>query len=104
MAVAQKEQATPLHISDAELGQRAGHTGFEAILAKYNISDRAVHRLAEIVRAAEKRGTAPEAAGLYAMIHGFFFMELADEKALAFEFPLFDALYRYCQDRAAREP
>ena len=73
-------------------------------MAKYNIADRAVHRLGEIVRAAEKRGTAPEAVGLYAMIHGFFLMELADEKALELEFPLFDALYRYCQDRVAKEP
>ena len=102
MEVARKEQATPFHVPEADLGQRADHMGFEAIVAKYNISDRAVHRLAGIVRAAEKRGTAPEAAGLYAMIHGFFLMELADEKALAFEFPLFDALYCYCQDRVAR--
>jgi hypothetical protein len=102
LTVAQREQAIPFHVPEAELGQNANGTGFDAIVAKYAITDRAVQRLGEIVRAAEKRGTAPEGVGLYAMIHGFFLMELPDERTLELEFPLFDALYRYCQDRVAR--
>jgi hypothetical protein len=103
LTVAQREQAIPFHVPEAELGQTAAGTGFEVIAAKYAITDRAVQRLGEIVRAAEKRGTALEGVGLYAMIHGFFLMELPDEQALELEFPLFDALYRYCQDRVIRE-
>jgi hypothetical protein len=96
MEIAQMEQAIPFHVPEAEWGQRTGQIGFEAIVAKYENTHLAVQRMSDIIWAAEKRGTAPEAVGLYAIIHGFFFMDLEDGKALELEIPIFDTLYRCC--------
>lgn len=96
LEVAAREQATPFHVSGAELGQRGDATSFEAILTKFNITEPALHRLKGIVTAADRKGAAPEAAGLKAILHGFFLMKLTDERALELELPVFDALYRYC--------
>ena len=99
MARAQAEGAIPFHVPEAELGQRAERTGFDAIVAKYAIADPAVRLLADIVRAADKKGNMPEAAGLMAIVHGFFLMHLPDAEVLRLEAPVFDALYHYCQQR-----
>ena len=99
MARAQAEDAIPFHVPEAELGQRAGVTGFDAIVSKYAISDPAVQLLADIVRAADKKGNMPEAAGLMAIVHGFFLMHLPDDEVLGLEAPVFDALYHYCKQR-----
>ncbi len=100
MARAQSEGAIPFHVPESELGQHGEHTGFDAIVAKYNITDPAVLMLADIVRAADKKGNMPEAAGLMAIVHGFFLMHLPDDEMLRLEAPVFEALYFYCKQRA----
>lgn len=105
MARAADEEAIPFHVSEAELGKRDGRTGFDAILARYELTDPALALLAKIVRGADRadRETkAAEADGLWAVSHGFFLLDLPDDESLARQMPVFDALYAYCQDKVSR--
>ena len=43
----------------------------------------------------------PEAAGLQAIAHGFAAICGDDQRKLALEFPAYDALYAWCQAKAA---
>jgi hypothetical protein len=107
---AHQEGAIPFDVPGAELDHEGDKTGFDAVIAKYNISDPAIARLADIVRGADmkaSKGKYPESAGLEAVAHGFFLMKLPDQRALELQFPLYDALYQYCQDlikQQARHP
>ena len=68
MTRAQAEGAIPFHVPDAELGQRDGKTAFDAIIAKYNLTDPALLLLADMVRSADRRlADPPEGAGVAAM-------------------------------------
>jgi hypothetical protein len=99
--VAERENATPYDVGGAELGHHDGKCSFEAIVSKYSIDDPAIGLLAQIVHGADVAADMygrPEAAGLKAIAEGFQQMGLKDDHAiLALEFPLYDALYAYCQ-------
>jgi hypothetical protein len=101
LAVAEREHATPFDIPDVELGHREGKCSFEAIVSKYRIDDPAIQLLAQIVHGAdvsEDLYGRPEAPGLKAVAEGFQQMELRDDhEILTLEFPVYDALYVYCQ-------
>lgn len=100
MPRAQAEGAIPFHVPDAELGQRDGKTAFDAIIAKYNLTDPALHLMADVVRAADRRLAEPaEGAGVAAMSHGFAAMNLPDEQILALQAPMWEALYHFCQTK-----
>ena len=101
MARAAEAEATPFHVPASELGQRGNRTGFDAIVARYQIEDAAVLCLADIIRAADKKTGGAESAGLNAIVHGFFLMHLPDDEVLRLEIPVFDALYVYCRQRVA---
>ena len=99
---AQQEDGIPFVIPGAEFSRSSDRISFDVMLAKYQLNDPALHRLADIVRQADIRSfgqTIPEAEGLRAIVHGFFLMEIPDQETLALELPVFDALYRYCQDQ-----
>lgn len=106
MEVAEREGAIPFDVPNVELGHRGERCSFDAILEKYNISDPALLRLAEIVRGADTshRDLTPESAGLYALATGFHALSpsrYADDHALlGVEFPIYDALYEYCRTQA----
>ncbi len=104
MAVAGRENATPFDVPGVELGHHDGKCSFEAIVSKYAIDDPAIPLLAEIVHGAdvaEDRYGRAEAPGLKAIAEGFQQMGLRDDHAvLALEFPVYDALYVYCQRQA----
>ncbi|MCE7986152.1 MAG: chromate resistance protein [Caldilinea sp. CFX5] len=100
MPRAQAEEAIPFHVPDAELGQRDGKTAFDAIIAKYNLTDPALLLLADMVRAADRRlPDPPEGAGVAAMSHGFAAMGLPDEEVLALQSPMWEALYHFCRTK-----
>ena len=71
---------------------------------KYAIADPAIALLARIVHGAdvsEDLYGQPEAPGLKAIAEGFQRMGLKDDhEILAQEFPVYDALYVYCQAKA----
>jgi hypothetical protein len=101
LAVAEHESATPFDIPDVELGHHDGRCSFEAIVSKYRIDDPAIPLLAQIVHGAdvsEDLYGRPEAPGLKAIAEGFQQMGLRDDhEIIALEFPVYDALYVYCQ-------
>jgi hypothetical protein len=101
LAVAESEGATPFDIPDIDLGHHDGRCSFEAIVSKYRVDDPAIPLLAQIVHGAdvsEDLYGRPEAPGLKAVAEGFQKMGLRDDhEILALEFPVYDALYVYCQ-------
>jgi hypothetical protein len=104
MTTAERSDATPFDVPDVELGHHDGKCSFEAIVEKYAIDEPAVRLLAKIVHGADVAADLygrPEAPGLKAIAEGFQRMGLPNDHAiLALEFPVYDALYVYCQQQA----
>lgn len=103
LEVAEREQATPYDVPGVELGHHGERCSFDAFLDKYRLSDSALQTLARIVRGADTdaRQLTPESAGLYAAASGFRLIATDDQENMARQFPLYDALYAYCQSRLA---
>jgi hypothetical protein len=107
LTAAEREGATPFdatRFAEVRLNHRGDRCTFEAILEDFNLTDPALHRLGEIVRAADVKGqehVTPEGLGLRAIAEGFAALGLPDEERLRLEFPLYDALYAYAQRRVA---
>ena len=109
LASADREGATPFdatRLPEVRLNHRGDRCTFEAILEDYNLTDPALQRLGEIVRAADVKGQehiTPEGLGLRAIAEGFAAMGIPDQERLRLEFPLYDALYVYAQRRSSGE-
>jgi hypothetical protein len=101
MAVAEREGAIPYDVPGVELGHHGAECSFDAIIAKYRLTDPALQALARIVRGADTdaRALAPEAAGLHAIAAGFRLVYQDDHEQLARELPVYDALYAWCEQR-----
>ena len=101
---ASQENAIPYDIPDVELGHHHGKCSFEAIVEKYDLQDPAIKMLSRIVHGADVKQDlygALEAPGLKAIAQGFHLMQLPDREILQLQFPVYDALYAYCQARIA---
>ncbi len=74
---------------------------FDAIIRKYGLDDPALLELAKIVRGADAKvaDAPPESAGLEAAAAGFRANAKVDDENMRLQFPLYDALYRYCKGR-----
>ncbi|MBI3468586.1 MAG: chromate resistance protein [Planctomycetes bacterium] len=84
----------------ADYTHRDGKCSFEVLIEEYAISDPAVAALARIVHGADipaDIGCTPESAGLRAIAEGFAMLYADDLRKLEREFPLYDALYAWCQ-------
>ncbi|MBI1747884.1 MAG: chromate resistance protein [Acidobacteria bacterium] len=107
LEVAERESAIPFDVAGVELGHHEGKSSFEALVSKYQMNDRAIHLLAEIVHGADVAQDLygrPEAPGLKAIAEGFRYLGLKDDhEILAKEFIVYDALYAYCRQRAATQ-
>ena len=99
MAVAEQTGAIPYDVPGVELGHHGAECSFDAILAKYELTDPALHRLALIVRGADTpaKDLTPESRGLEAIAEGFRVLYHDDLEQLAAESLVYDALYAYCQ-------
>jgi hypothetical protein len=99
MPTAQREDAIPFDVANVELGHHGAECSFDAIIKKYHLTDRALERLALIVRGADTNAKqlAPEAAGLEAIAEGFRLVYRDDRELLERELSVYDALYAYCQ-------
>ncbi|MBI4329175.1 MAG: chromate resistance protein [Chloroflexi bacterium] len=100
LQVAQKEEAIPFDAQGVELGHRDGKCSFETIIGKYGLRDPALDRLASIVHGADVSqdlGITPESAGLLAVSEGLAETCPDDHRKLELMFPVYDALYAYCQ-------
>jgi len=105
MATAERENATPYDVKDVELGHVNGRCSFESIMVKHNLNDLALKVLAKIVHGADvadDRDIVPEAAGLYAIAHGFALVHGDDDhEKIRLETPMYDALYAWCEKQAS---
>ena len=88
-------------VPGCELGHHGEKVSFDAILAKYGLTDPALSLLAEIVRAADSHPTNPHPAGegLRWVAHGFSALGLSDHEILEREFIVYDALFAECRKR-----
>jgi protein-tyrosine-phosphatase len=104
--VARREDAVPYDIPNVELGHHGPKCSFDAFIERYELADPALGVLAPIVRGAdtEDRGLTRESAGLYAAATGFQATSRDDVDNMARQFPMYDALYAYCQTEAASVP
>jgi hypothetical protein len=107
MAAAHAENAIPFDVPGVELGHHGTECSFDAFIRHYGLRDAALLEVAEIVRGADTdaRDLTYESAGLYAIASGFHALSPAsyadDHALLDAEFPIYDALYAYCQERIA---
>ena len=107
LASAERERATPFdatRLPEVRLNHRGDRCTFEAILEDFNLTDPALHRLGEIVRAADVKGqehVAAEGIGLRAVAEGFAALGIPDEERLRRGFPVYDALYEYVRVKHA---
>ena len=99
MAVAEREGATPYDVPGVRLGHHGDRCSFDAFLDEYKLEDPALQALAVIVRGADTdaRTLTPESSGLYAAATGFQAIARDDFDNMARQFPMYDALYAYCQ-------
>lgn len=100
LPAAQETGAIPFDVPGVELGHHEGKCSFEAILAKYDLTDPALRRLAYIVHAAdiaEDLHTEPIAPGLEAIATGFRLLYADDTANLDAQFSVYDALYAWCR-------
>jgi hypothetical protein len=105
MATAQREDALPYDVPDADLGHYQGGSSFESFIRIYNLTDPALLELAKIVRAADTsdRLAAPEGEGLRQIANGWHWLDWSLEKRLEFGFGVYDCLYAVCQERVAQK-
>ena len=104
MQTAQREDAIPFDVANVELGHHGAECSFDAIINKYRLTDRALQRLALIVRGADTdaKHLTPESLGLEAIAEGFRHVYGDDHELLERELSVYDALYAYCQEIVRR--
>ena len=99
---AARENAIPYDAAGIELTHfkdgGKDYVSFDAIIKKYNLEDPALLELAKIVRGADARiPDAPaESVGLEAAATGFRNIARDDFENMKLQFPMYDALYKYC--------
>jgi len=98
---------SPYDVKDVELGHVDGRCSFDSIIVKYGLEDAALKRLAQIVHGADvaaDRDICPEAAGLYAIAHGFALVHGEDDhEKIRLETPMYDALYAWCRKETGQD-
>jgi hypothetical protein len=104
--VAAETGAIPFDSPGVELGHHDGKCSFEAIIAKYELSDPGLQRLAKIVHAADiaaDLGQDEIAPGLEAIATGFGILLPDDQANLEAQFLVYDALYAWSRLQVAKE-
>jgi hypothetical protein len=104
LEVAKREEGKSFDCPGADYTHRDGKCSFEVLVEAYSLDDPALRLVARIVHGADVAadvGIVPEAAGLQAIAHGFAANVADDHRKLALEFPVYDALYAWCQAKAA---
>lgn len=96
--VAKTESAIPFDAPAAELGHKNGKCSFDSIIEKYELTNKALLRMARIINAADtdNPGSDPVAPGLEAIATGYGIRFPLDKENLQRQFELYDALYAWC--------
>jgi len=102
---ADREGAIAFDAPGVELGHHNGNCSFDTIIEKYELTDKALLRLARIVNAADtgKEDEEPMAVGFEAIAVGYSLRYPDDMENLAHQFEVYDALYAYCRLLVAKE-
>ncbi len=85
-----------------DIDHRGNTCSFEDALKKYNLTDPALQFMGKIIHGADitaDAGITPEIPGFVAIVQGFNATVPEDYERLAKEFPMYDALYAYCQKK-----
>lgn len=100
MRMANQTGAIPYDVPGVELGHHGDQCSFDAFIAKYEIQDTALDKLALIVRGADcaRPELAKEAAGLLAISKGLSLNFADDHEMLNYGMTMYDALYAWCAD------
>ncbi|MBU1664181.1 MAG: chromate resistance protein [Gammaproteobacteria bacterium] len=100
MKVAAATGATPYDVPGVEYGHHGDQCSFDAFIAKHELSDPALLKLALIVRSADCGAPhlAKEAAGLLAISKGLSLNFTDDHAMLRHGMVIYDALYAWCGD------
>lgn len=100
MAYAAEHGATPFHHPQATLKNTGLRTGFDALIAEYNLADPALTVLQLALRGAETqdRTLTPWSVGLRAIGQGLRSLHAEDAAFVAEVGRVLDGLYRFCED------
>ncbi len=106
LKVAAETGATPYDIPGVEYGHHGDRCSFDAFIERHALSDPALHKLALIVRGADRGAPhlAREAAGLLAISQGLSLNFEDDHAMLAHGMVIYDALYAWCAQTPLRKP
>jgi hypothetical protein len=102
---AKESGAIPFDAPGVELGHKDGRCSFESIIAKYELKDAALLRMAKVVHAADVAAdiaTDPVAHGLESIAVGYSLRFPEDTENLAHQFEVYDALYAWCRLQVAK--
>jgi hypothetical protein len=105
LEMAEKEGAIPFDTPGAELHHRGDMCTFDVIIKDYELTDKALLRMARVVNAADTDNldSDPIAAGLEAIAVGYSLRFPDDTENLAGQFEVYDALYAWCRLQVAGE-
>ncbi|PIF77573.1 hypothetical protein CLU95_4749 [Variovorax sp. 54] len=100
LRTAQSTGATPYDIPGVEMSHVGERCSFDAFLAKYRLTEPALHQLADIVRGADtsRLDLTPQSAGLYAISLGLSRVFADDQAMLQHGLVMYDALYAWCRE------
>jgi hypothetical protein len=104
LEIARREGGKSFDCPGADYTHKDGKCSFEVLVDAYRLQEPGVQVLAKIVHGADipaDLGIVPEAAGLQAIAHGFAVNVADDHRKLELEFAVYDALYTWCQAKAA---
>lgn len=95
----------PFDVEGVELGHKDGKCSFLSIIEKYKLKDPVIHKIAEIVDAADtgKLENNQYAPGLEAIASGFSLMFPDDHENIKNQFLVYDALYAFLKLKLAKE-
>ncbi|MGQ0710842.1 MAG: chromate resistance protein ChrB domain-containing protein [Rhodoferax sp.] len=98
LRIAAETGATAYDVPSVELGHHGDECSFDAFIAKYQLTDPPLHKLANIVRGADtaRPELSKEAAGLLAISQGLSLNFEDDHEMLRHGMVIYDALYAHC--------
>jgi hypothetical protein len=97
--------AIPFDMRGAELGHHGGRCTFEVLIAKHELIEPGLARMAAIIRGADvpyEDDVPGESAGVAAIFDGLRDADTSDEERLAAGMLVCDALYAFCKSAEAR--
>ena len=102
LETATREGAKSFDCAGADYGHREGKCTFEVLIEEHDLDAPGLGYLARIVHGADvrdDRDITPESRGLLAVAEGFHMLALDDHEALRLQMPVYDALFRWCQEK-----